>query len=118
MTGAYIMIKFQLSATFLITAMIVMPAMSQDTLTHYGLLEDDTNNASDHLPIVADFKFTQEQEETVLYNIRKNDEIGIPFALGQTVTVDGVVTSANDLGYNGPAYIQDNYAPPVPIQIV
>ncbi len=84
------------------------PSMPQDTLTLYGLLEDDTNNASDHLPVVADFMLTQEQEGLVFYSIRQNDENGIPLTLGQTVTVNGIVTSANELGYNGPAYIQDN----------
>lgn len=84
------------------------PSMPQDTLSLYGLLEDDTNNASDHLPLVADFMLTQEQERSVLYSIRQNDENGIPLTLGQRITVNGIVTSANDLGSNGPAFIQDN----------
>lgn len=87
---------------------VYTPSMPQDTLTLYGLLADDTDNASDHLPLVADFKLTKEQEGTVLYGLRQNDENGITLAEGQIVTVNGIVTASNDFGPNGPAYIQDN----------
>ncbi|MCK5087523.1 MAG: endonuclease/exonuclease/phosphatase family protein, partial [Melioribacteraceae bacterium] len=67
------------------------PAMPQDTLTLYGLIDSDTDIASDHLPLIADFKLTYEQNETVLYGIRQNDENGIPVMIDQVATVDGIV---------------------------
>lgn len=41
------------------TFSLYSPALPADTLGQYGILSDDTNSASDHLPLVADFTFTE-----------------------------------------------------------
>jgi len=86
------------------------PAMPQDTLTLYGLIDSDTDIASDHLPLIADFKLTYEQNETVLYGIRQNDENGIPVMIDQIAAVDGIVTASDEFGIDGHAFIQDSQA--------
>jgi len=89
---------------------IYTPSMPQDTLTLYGLLDNDTDTASDHLPVIADFKLTYEHSETVLYSIRQNDELGLPVSIDQVVTVGGVVTAAGEFGSDGHAFIEDGQA--------
>lgn len=86
------------------------PAMQPNTLATYGLQENDTDIASDHLPLIADFSLSFEQQENDISSIRENDENGEPVLIGQTFTIKGVVTSSNQFGNNGPASMQDNSA--------
>ena len=80
-------------------------ALPNDSLNYYGLLLDDTESASDHFPLVSDFKILAEQGLKIS-DLRQNDETGTPIHLNEVVTVSGIVTVADDFGSNGPAYIQ------------
>ncbi|PID59622.1 MAG: hypothetical protein CR986_04975 [Ignavibacteriae bacterium] len=50
------------------------------------------------------------QEVVDIINLRENDSNGEPIKLGQTFTVAGIVTAANQFGKRGPSSIQDNTA--------
>ena len=81
----------------------------QDTLDQYPMQRADSEKASDHLPLVADFSITSEQEGITLYNLRSNDNEGVPDYINQTVTVSGIVTADEKFG-NNLAYMQNEYA--------
>lgn len=83
-------------------------SMPADTLTKYGLQIGDTEGASDHFPVVADFEIVRPVEPEDILRLRKNDSNGEPLMKGQTATVSGIVTVAGEFG--GPAYIQDDQA--------
>ncbi|MBC8382579.1 MAG: T9SS type A sorting domain-containing protein, partial [Candidatus Cloacimonetes bacterium] len=81
------------------------PEMLADTLNVYGLYADDVTNASDHVPLVSDFRVI-EPDMTSLYDIQHTTDPGpentYPSLLaGQSVFTPGVVTA---VGYGG----QDN----------
>ena len=48
--------------------------------------------------------------QTPIAEIRVNNSSGVPINMDQQFTVSGVVTSSNQLGFNGPATIEDNTA--------
>jgi len=50
------------------------------------------------------------QTVTPIIELRENNLQGVPIHLGETFTVTGVVTSANQFGSSGPASLQDNTA--------
>lgn len=85
-------------------------ALPQDSLTRYGLQSGDTENASDHFPLISDFKLNTEQEALSILALRENDASGVPLRKDQFLTVSAVVTVAADFGTTGPAYIQDDSA--------
>ncbi|MCD4832351.1 MAG: endonuclease/exonuclease/phosphatase family protein, partial [Bacteroidales bacterium] len=91
-------------------------SLPSDTLTKYSLQENDTESASDHFPVVADFYINlnipnnDTIEEYGILPLRENDINGNPIHLNQTKTISGIVTMSNELGTTGPAYIQDNEA--------
>jgi len=86
------------------------PAMPQDTLTTYGILKNDSDTASDHLPLIGDFSLSFEQEETSIYSLRQNDKNGLPVMIDQVAGISGIVTASNEFGNNGNSFMQDNQA--------
>ena len=86
------------------------PAMPQDTLTMYGILQNDSDNASDHLPLIGDFSLSFEQEESSIYSLRQNDKHGVPVKIDQVADVSGIITASKEFGNDGNSFIQDNQA--------
>jgi len=80
-----------------------------DTLNNYPIQQNDSENASDHLPLVGDFAILTEQDEITLSNLRHNNTEGIPTFIDQTITVSGVIT-ANEVFGEQLAYLQDEHA--------
>ena len=76
------------------------PSLDPDTLQFYGLESQDTIEASDHIPVVADFKFKTVTSTEVRSEIPKNFELGQnypnPFnpytVISYTLTVNSFVT--------------------------
>ncbi len=58
--------------------------------------------------VICSFSFLFAQ--TPIAEIRENNSNGVPVNMDQTFTVSGIVTSSNQLGFNGPATIQDGTA--------
>lgn len=83
--------------------------LSQAQLNANGLLYNDTESASDHFPVVSDFKVTvsEYQPPATIASLRKNNAMGIPELDGTVVTVSGTVTVDQEYGTSGPAYFQD-----------
>jgi len=86
------------------------PAMPQELLNKYKIRKDDSQVASDHLPVIGDFRLTYEQDETVIYTLRKNDNKGLPIQLNSMVTVTGIVTASQEFGDDGYSFIQNDQA--------
>ncbi len=86
------------------------PAMPVDSLSKYGVIKQDTEMASDHLPVVADFKLIYEKEESSIYASRMNDNKGIPLHKGSTETITGIVTASQEFGGDRTAFIEDGQA--------
>ncbi len=53
---------------------------------------------------------TYAQTVTSIISLRENNQQGEPVHMGETFTVSGIVTSANQFGASGPATLQDNTA--------
>jgi len=85
-------------------------AIPKDTLSEYGLLENDSENASDHFPVIGDFSLSYEQQETALYKSRKNDNNGNPVNVGKKYTISGIVTATGKNNKDGFLYVQGNQA--------
>ena len=86
-------------------------SMPSDTLSTYSLLENDTESASDHFPVVADFLvYSFETQDHSILPLRQNNSEGTPIFLGQSRTISGTVTVSDEFGSNGPAFIQDSGA--------
>jgi len=86
------------------------PAMPQELLNKYNIRNDDSKIASDHLPVVVDFRLTHEQDETSIYALRQNDKEGVPLYLNSAQTITGTVTSSREFGDDGIAFIQNEQA--------
>jgi hypothetical protein len=86
------------------------PAMPSDILKTSNIHRDDSQIASDHLPVIGDFKLTYEQDETSMYALRMNDQNGIPSQLGSTVTVSGIITTDQDYAEGEYVFVQNDQA--------
>ena len=86
------------------------PEIPQDTLSKYGLVAYDSENASDHFPVIGDFSLSYEQQETALYKSRKNDDNGKPVNTGTINTITGIVTASNKLINGGTSFVQGSQA--------
>jgi len=86
------------------------PVMPQELLTKYNIGKDDSQIASDHLPLVGDFRLIHEQDETSIYAIRQNDEDGVSIKINSIETVKGIVTASQEFGRDGYLFIQDDQA--------
>jgi len=86
------------------------PSMPKELLTKHNIQKDDSNIASDHLPVVGDFQLTYEQEKTSIYTLRQNDEKGIPLNLNSVQTITGIVTASQEFGDDRIAFIQNDQA--------
>jgi hypothetical protein len=86
------------------------PSMPQDLLAKHKIQKDDSQIASDHLPVIGDFKLLFEQEETSLFTLRQNDERGVPVNLNSIQTVTGIVTASREFGDTGIAFVQNEQA--------
>lgn len=53
------------------------------------------------------FSLSFAQTVVPIADLRNNDSNGVPLDTGQVFTVTGIVTSANQFGFNGPGSIQD-----------
>ena len=85
------------------------PEMHADTLDMYGLNADDVTNASDHIPLVSDFKII-EPILTSIYEIQYTTEPGpegtYPSLMaGETVTTLGIVIAVGYSGYDANFFI-------------
>ena len=87
-------------------------SLSVEQLNANGLVFNDTESASDHFPVVADFKVTApaSDPQASLSSMRYNNSDGSPELLGSVVTTSGTVTVAREFGSAGPAYIQNGDA--------
>jgi uncharacterized protein DUF5689/endonuclease/exonuclease/phosphatase family protein len=86
------------------------PAIPKDTLLKFGLLENDSENASDHFPVIGDFSLSYEQHETALYESRENDNNGKPVNAGTIYTISGIVTATSKNIKDGFLFVQGNQA--------
>jgi hypothetical protein len=86
------------------------PAMPQDTLSKYGLLKNDSENASDHFPLIGDYSLSLEQQETALYKSRKNNDSGKPVNKGTINTITGIVTASGKFENGGISFVQGSQA--------
>ncbi|MCK4311543.1 MAG: T9SS type A sorting domain-containing protein [Candidatus Cloacimonetes bacterium] len=78
------------------------PEMEADTLAAYGLFPDDVTNASDHLPVVSDFKIldtSSAMENSIQDNI--NYVINYPNPFKLTTTIYFSVTQSAVSGSDG-----------------
>jgi hypothetical protein len=83
--------------------------LPQSVLENNGLLAGDTEAASDHFPLVSDFKLnTSSGTSYTIASTRQNDAEGRPDLNGSTITVSGTVTVAQEFGNTGPAFIQSS----------
>jgi len=85
-------------------------AVLEDTLSKYGLLKIDSENASDHFPVIGDFSLSYEQQETALYESRENDKNGNPVNEGKIYTISGIVTAKNMNDKDSFLFVQGNQA--------
>jgi len=86
------------------------PALSEDIVGQYGILKEDSQMASDHLPVVADFHLKTEQEESEIYASRMNNKMGIPQDIGEVKTITGTVTACQEFGKDCSAFIENGQA--------
>ncbi len=57
--------------------------------------------------VFLSFSLSFAQTVVPIADLRNNDSNGVPLDTGQVFTVTGIVTSANQFGFNGPGSIQD-----------
>ncbi len=86
------------------------PAMPENVLAEHGVKKDDSETASDHLPVIGDFRLTYEQEESTIYTLRKNDKNGIPVNISSVETITGIVTASKEFGSDRNAFIENDQA--------
>jgi len=79
-------------------------SLPSDSLNIYGLQSDDTEKASDHFPVIADFLVSSDLSISPL---RDNNSNGMPVLMDRIRSVSGIVTVSDVFGPNGPAFIQD-----------
>ena len=84
--------------------------MPEELLNKHEVRKDDSQIASDHLPVIADFKLTHEQEETSIYALRMNDQNGVPVQLGAAVTVSGIITAGDEFAQSEYVFLQNDQA--------
>lgn len=87
-------------------------SLSVEQLNTNGLVFNDTELASDHFPVVVDFKVTAPASEpqASLSSLRYNNSEGSPELMGSVVTTSGTVTVAQEFGSAGPAFFQSGGA--------
>ena len=79
-------------------------ALPSDSLIKYSLQINDTETASDHFPVVADFFVSSDHSITPL---KENNSDGTPVLMDRIRSVSGIVTASDVFGPDGPAFIQD-----------
>lgn len=79
-------------------------ALQSDSLIQYSLQTNDTETASDHFPVVADFNV---YTDLSIAPLRENNMDGIPLLMDRIRSVSGIVTVSDVFGPDGPAFIQD-----------
>ncbi len=80
-------------------------ALPSDSLLTYSLQSDDSESASDHFPVVADFSVSTDLS---IAPLKENKTDGSPVLIDRIRSVSGIVTVSDTFGSNGPAFIQDH----------